>query len=165
MLRWWVSWTPPPLPLPASPPTPHHHVPLYSSCYAFLSGHANQRWHDARAFEWGQQLRDPLVSQLLGVWVASSPSARARWSEATEVGLPSLIRDKQKEAVKQYGSLLFPALDLISLLFGLNVSKLDFRHMSECMSRQGSANTAATGLPILKPIPTRPLTFIVHADA
>ena len=37
-------------------------------------------------------LRDPLVSQLLGEWVASSPLAWARWFEATEVGYPSLKR-------------------------------------------------------------------------
>ena len=33
-----------------------------------------------------KSLRDPLVSRLLGEWVASSPLAGARWSEATEVG-------------------------------------------------------------------------------
>ena len=33
-----------------------------------------------------KSLWDPVVSQLLGEWVASSPLARARWSEATEVG-------------------------------------------------------------------------------
>ena len=102
-----------------------------------------------------KSLRDPLVSQLLGEWVASSPLARARWSGATEVGYPSLIRDKQKEAVKQYASYLFPAPGLIGLLMDLNVPKLGFRHMSEYMSRRGSAYTAATGLPFLKPIPTR----------
>ena len=48
-----------------------------------------------------KSLRDPLLSQLLGEWVASSPLARAQWSEATEGGYPSLICDKQKEAVKQ----------------------------------------------------------------
>ena len=57
-----------------------------------------------------------LQSKLQIESVASSPLARARWSEATEVGYPSLIRDKQKEAVKQYASLLFPAPDLIGLL-------------------------------------------------
>ena len=102
-----------------------------------------------------KSLRDPLVSQLLGEWVASSPLAWARWSEATEVGYPSLIRDKQKEAVKQYASLLFPAPDLIGLLMTLNVPKLGFRHMSEYMSRRGSAYTAATGLLFPKPIRTR----------
>ena len=102
-----------------------------------------------------KSLRDPLVSRLLGEWVASSPLARARWSEATEVGYPSLIRDKQKEAVKQYASLLFPAPDLIGVVMDLNVSKLGFRHVSEYMSRRGSAYTAATGLPFPGPIPTR----------
>ena len=100
-------------------------------------------------------LRDPLVSRLLGEWVASSPLARARWSEATEVGYPSLICDKQKEAVKQYASLLFPAPDLIGLLMDLNVPKLGFRHVSEYMTRRGSAYTAATGLPFPSPLPTR----------
>ena len=57
--------------------------------------------------------------------------------------------------MKQYASLLFPAPDLIGLLMDLNVSKLGFRHMSEYMSRRGSAYTAATGLPFPKPIPTQ----------
>ena len=87
--------------------------------------------------------------------MASSPLARARWSEAAEVGYPSLIRDKQKEAVKQYASHLSPAPDLIGLLMDLNVPKLGFRHVSEYMSRRGLAYTAATGLPFAKPIPTR----------
>ena len=102
-----------------------------------------------------KSLRDPLVSQLLGEWVASSPLARARWSDAMEVGYPSLIRTKQVEAVKQYASHLFPAPDLIGLLMDLNVPKLVFRHVSEYMSRRGSAYSAATGLPFPRPIPTR----------
>ena len=102
-----------------------------------------------------KSLRDPLVSRLLGEWVASSPFAQARWSEATEVGYPSLIRDKQTEAVKQYASHLFPAPDLIGLLMDLDVPKLGFQHVSEYMSRRGSAYTAATGLPFPRPIPTR----------
>ena len=101
-----------------------------------------------------KSLRDPLVSQLLGEWVASSPLARARWSEATEVGYPSLIRDRQKEAVKQYASHLFPAPDLIGPLMDLNIPKVGFRHMMQYMSRRGSAYTAATGRPFAKPIPT-----------
>ena len=87
--------------------------------------------------------------------MASSPLARARWSEATEVGYPSLIRNQQKEAVKQYASHLFLAPDLIGLLMDLNVPKLGFRHVSEYMSRWGSAYTAATGLTFPRPIPTR----------
>ena len=79
----------------------------------------------------------------------------ARWSEAKEVGYSSLIRDKQKEAVRQYASHLFPAPDLIGLLMDWNVPKLGFRLVSECMSRQGSAYTAATGLPLPRPIATR----------
>ena len=102
-----------------------------------------------------KSLRDPLVSQLLGEWVAASPLARARWSEAMEVGYPSLIRTKQVEVVKQYASHLFPAPDLIGLLMDLNVPKVGFRHMMEYMSRRGLAYTAATGLPFPRPIPSR----------
>ena len=54
-------------------------------------------------------LGDPLVSQLLGEWVASSPLAKAQWYEATEVAQRPLIRNKQIEAVKQQASVLFPA--------------------------------------------------------
>ena len=54
-----------------------------------------------------KSLRDPLVSQLLGEWVASSPLAKPRWVEATDFGYPSLVRTKQVEAVKQYASSLF----------------------------------------------------------
>ena len=35
-----------------------------------------------------KSLRDPLVAQVLGEWVASSAAAKARWSEATEIGYP-----------------------------------------------------------------------------
>ena len=35
-----------------------------------------------------RSLRDALVAQLLGEVVASSPLAKARWSEVTEIGYP-----------------------------------------------------------------------------
>ena len=61
-----------------------------------------------------KSVRDSLVSQLLGEWwVASSPLAKARWYEATKVAQLPLIRNKQKEAGKQYASVLFPAPELI----------------------------------------------------
>ena len=104
-----------------------------------------------------KSLRDPLVSQLLGEWVASSPLAKARWYEATEVAQLPLIRNKQIEAMKQYASVLFPAPELIGLLMGLNVPKSGFRHVSEFMTRRGSAYTAATGLPFPRPILSRDL--------
>ena len=69
----------------------------------------------------------PLVSQLLGEWVASCPLAKGRWAEATDVGYLSLIRTKQVEAVKQYTSFLFPAPKLIGLLMDLNVSMVRLR--------------------------------------
>ena len=56
-----------------------------------------------------KSLRHPLVSQLLGEWVASSPLAKARWYQATEVAQLPIIRNKQTEAVKQYASIFFPA--------------------------------------------------------
>ena len=84
-----------------------------------------------------KSLRDSLVCQLLGEWVATSPLAKARWYEATEVAQLSLIRNKQIEAVKQYASVLFPAPELIGLLMDLNVPKGGFRHVSEFMTCGG----------------------------
>ena len=100
-------------------------------------------------------LRDPLISQLLGEWVASSPSAQARWSEAKDVGYHSLIRTKQMEAVKQYASSLFPALEFIGLLIDLNVTQTGFRHLSEFMPRRGLDYTADTGHTFPRPITKR----------
>ena len=102
-----------------------------------------------------KSLRDPLVSQLLGEWVASSPLAKARWAEATEVGYPTLIRHKQKEAVKQYASMPFPAPRLIGLLMELNITGTRYRHLSAFMTRRGLDYTAATGHEFPRPFPTR----------
>ena len=102
-----------------------------------------------------KSLPDPLVAQLLGEWVASSPLAKARWSEAMEMGYPALTRSEQSEAVKQCASFLFPAPDRIGFLMDLNVPKVGFRAMSEYMSRRGVAYTAATGYPFPRPIPSR----------
>ena len=102
-----------------------------------------------------KSLRDPLVSQLLGEWMASSPLSNTRWYEATKVAQLPLIRNKQIEAVKQYDSVLFPAPELIGLLMDLNVPKGGFRHVFEFTTRRGAAYTAATGLPIPRPIPSR----------
>ena len=98
-----------------------------------------------------KSLRDSLVSQLLGEWVASSPLAKARWYEATEVAQLPVIRNKQIEALKQYASVLFPAPELIGLFMDLNVPKGGFQHVSEFMTRRGAVYTAATGLPFPAP--------------
>ena len=50
-------------------------------------------------FSGAKSSRDPLVSGLLGEYVASSPLAEARWVEATKVGYPSLVCTKQVEGV------------------------------------------------------------------
>ena len=146
-----------PLPVARIPPPPPRHTTVFP-CIALVMPFSRDTVTELNMrlvrLSGAKSLRDPLVSGLLGEWVASSPLARATWSEATEVGYPSLIRDKQKEAVKQYASHLFPAPDLIGLLMDLNVPKLGFRHVSEYMSRRGSA-CAATSLPFLRPIPTR----------
>ena len=102
-----------------------------------------------------KSLREPLVSQLLGEWVASSPLAKARWYEATEVAQLLLILNKQIEAVKQYAFVLFPAPKLIGLHMNWNVPKSGFGHVLELMTRRGAAYTAATGLPFPRPISAR----------
>ena len=102
-----------------------------------------------------KSLRHSLVPQLLGEWVASSPLAKARWYEATEVAQLPVIRNKQIEAMKQYASVLFPAPELIGLFMDLNVPKGGFRHVSEFMTRWGATYTAAAGLAFPCPIPSR----------
>ena len=83
------------------------------------------------------------------------PLSRARWSEATDVGYPSLIRTKQVVAVKQYASFLFPAPDFVGLLMHHNVTKTGFLHLSDIMTRGGIDYTAATGQTYPRPIPTQ----------
>ena len=51
-------------------------------------------------FSGAKSSRHPLVSELLGECMASSPLAKARWVEASKVGFPSLFCTKQVEAVK-----------------------------------------------------------------
>ena len=149
-----ASWTPP-LRLPASPPPLHTTMfPCIALVMPFSRDSLTELNMTLVRLTGAKSLRDPLVSQLLGELVASSPLARGRWSEAMVVGYPSLIRTKQVETVKQYASPLFPAPDLIGLLMDLNVPKVGFRHVSDYMSRRGSAYSAATGLPF-PPIPTR----------
>ena len=147
--------TPPPV---ARTPPPPVHTTMFP-CIALVMPFSRDTLSELNMtlvrLSGAKSLRDPLVSELVGEWVVSSPLARARWSEAMEVGYPSLIRTKQVEAVKQYASHLFPAPDLIGLLMDLNVPKLGFQHVSEYMSCRGSAYTAATGLPFPRPIFTR----------
>ena len=71
-----------------------------------------------------KSLRDPLVSQLLGEWVASSPVAKARWYEATEVAQLPLIHNKQIEAVQQYVSVLFPGTRMDRATYGFECPQL-----------------------------------------
>ena len=76
-------------------------------------------------------LGDPLVSQLLGASLASSPWVRAQWYEAAKVAELPLNRNKAKKAVKQCASSLFVAPQLIRLFIDLNVPKRGFRHMAD----------------------------------
>ena len=108
-------------------------------------------------FSGAKSLCDPLVSQLLGEWVASSPWAKAWWYEATEVAQLPLIRNKQIEAVKQYASVLFPAPELIGLLMDLNVPKGGFRHALEFMTHGGDVSSVPVRDP--PPPPPGPLSY------
>ena len=98
-----------------------------------------------------KSLRVPLVSQLLGESVTSSPLSKAMWYEATEVAQLPINRNKQIEVVRQYASILFPAPELIGSLIALNVPKGGFWHVSAFMTRRGAAYTAATCLPFPRP--------------
>ena len=159
MLCWQASWTPP-LRLPASPP-PLHTTMFH--CIALVMPFSRDTLTELNMtlvrLSGAKSLRDPLVSQLLGEWVASSPLARARWSEAMEVGYPSLIRTKQVEALKQYASHLFPAPDFIRLLMDLNVPKVGFRHMNGVHEPPGVGLHGRNGPPVP---PTHPHSGSVH---
>ena len=141
--------------VPNANPTPY---PLFS-CVALVMPFPQDTILELSStlvrFSGAKSLRDSLVSDLLGEWAASSPLARARWSEATDVGYPSLIRTKQLEAVKQYSSFLFSAPDFIGPLMDLNVTRTGFRHLSEFMTRRGIDYTAATGHTFPRPIRAR----------
>ena len=97
-------------------------------------------------FSGAKSLRAPLVSQLLGEWVAPSPLAKARWYKATKVAQLPLMCNKQIEAVKQYASVLLPAPEVIGLLMDLNVPKSGFGHVLEFMIRRVATYTAVSGL-------------------
>ena len=129
---WVESLAPTPLPRgrlqPHSPP----YCLLCSSCYVFLSGHLLQLSIMLVRLSGIKSSRDPSVSQLLGELLAH-PLANAVWAEATVGGCPSLIRDKQKVAVKQYALQLLSARDFIGLLMELNIPKTGFRHIFEFM--------------------------------
>ena len=97
---------------------------------------------------------DPLVSQLLDEWVASSPLPKFTCYEAAKVAQLPLIRNKQIVAVKQYASVLFPAPELIGLLMDLKPQG----RLPACVEVHdppGVVYTAATGLPSPRPIPSR----------
>ena len=143
---------PPPFPGSSFHPTPQ---PIFY-CVALVMSFSPDALLDASMtlvrLRGTKSLRDPLVSQLVGEWVAHSPLAKARWAEATLDCHPSLIRNKLIVAVKQYAALLFPIGDF-GLLMQLNIPKTGFRHISKFMTRRGAAHTAATGLKFPRPIP------------
>ena len=125
----------------SGPPHSPHSQPLFFPCVALVMPFSLDTLLELSMtltrLSRAKSLLDPLVSPLLGEWVASSPLAKAPWYEATEVAQLPLILNKQIEAVKQYASVLFPAPDLIGLLMDLNVPKGGFWHVSEFMTRQG----------------------------
>ena len=136
-------------------------IPTFSSCLALVTPLSRDNLLDLSMtltrLSGAQSSCYPLVAQLLAEWVASSPFAKGRWAEATEVGYPTFARTKQMKAVKQYASFLFlppPAPDLLGLLMDLNALKVGFRTVFEYMTRRGAAYTAATGYPFPQPIPT-----------
>ena len=77
MLCWWVSLTPP-LRLPASPPPLHTTMfPCIVLVMPFSQDTLGGLNMTLVRLSGAKRLRDPVVSQLLGEWVASSPLVRA----------------------------------------------------------------------------------------
>ena len=98
--------------------------------------------------------RDPLVSQLLGVWVASSPLPKACWAEATELGYPALVRTRHMDAVKQYLPFSFPHQNLWGYSWSCMLPSWDTA-TSPPSSHGGGLPTRPTGHIFPRPIPTR----------
>ena len=121
--------------VPTPNPTPYPHFSCVALVMPFPRDTTLELSMTLVRLSGARSLRHPLVSQILGEWVASSPLAWARSSEAMAVGYPSLIRTKQVEAVKQYASFLFLAPHCIGLLMDLKVTKTGFRRLSEFMIR------------------------------
>ena len=143
-----------PLSMPTMHPTHIALFPCLALVIAFSRDTLTELSMSLTRLSGAKGLRDPLVAELLGEWVASSPLAKARWPEATEMGCPALNRSNQLEAVKQYASFLFPAPNLLGLLMDFNVRRVDFRAESEYISHRVVAYTAATGCPFPRPIPS-----------
>ena len=82
-----------PLPVARIPPPPLHTTmfPCIALVMPFSRDTLTELNMTLARLSGARSLRDPLFSRFLCEWVASSPLARARWSEATEVGTPRLF--------------------------------------------------------------------------
>ena len=76
MLCWWVS-RPPTLPLSVSPPLHTTMFPSLALVMLLSRDTLTELNMTLVRFSGAKSLRDPVVSRLLGEWVASSPLARA----------------------------------------------------------------------------------------
>ena len=83
MLCWWVSWTPP-LRLLAFPPLRTTMWPCMALVMPFSRDTLTKLNMTLVRLSRAKSLRDPLVSQLLGEWVAASgPDGPRPWRLAT----------------------------------------------------------------------------------
>ena len=100
-------------------------------------------------------LRGSKCSDLLAECMSSFPFIRARFSEAMDhAPLPAVHKTKVQD-IFTYAEALLPAPYLIGLLFELGAPRSSFRVLSDYITRRGDAYPARTGLPFLRPIPTR----------
>ena len=100
-------------------------------------------------------LRESKYSNLWARWMPWSPLIPARFTEAMDhAPLPS-VHNTKVQAIRTYAEALFPAPYVIGLLLELGVPQSGFRVLFQCITRQGDAYTARTGLPFPRPIPTR----------
>ena len=144
-----------PLTGPSTHPTPHHPFPLRRFVLPFSRDILLKLTMTLTRLNGAKILRDPLVSQLLGEWLASSPLTKAQWVEATKAAQLHLIHHKQVEAVKQYASSLFMEPELIGLIMDLNVPKDGLWHVSEFMTYRGARLHHRHGFPFPRPIASR----------
>ena len=111
-----------PSPVPALTPLPTSFFPCVALVMPFSRDTLLELSMTLTCLSGAKSLRDPLLSQLLGEWVASSPLAKARWYEATEVAQLPLDRKKQVEA-EAIGRHPLPRTRIDRVLMDLNVPK------------------------------------------
>ena len=125
-------------------------------CYVlpFLRLHGAE--HDACSAEWCHQSSGQQVIRPVGPMDVIAPPYPGLFygGNGPRPPLPAVHKTKV-HAIRTYAEPLFPAPYLIGLLLESGAPRSSCRVLSEYITRRGDANTACTGLPFPRPMPTR----------